>query len=146
MPRRCGFRVRPVYRNPEGRFSESSPGPPDLRTTMITATATATNQQLQRRQPGVSTGSVPCTPLFDWHAPLVEWCGGRKIKIGVPGSIPVSVCFPFKSTHETTELTQSGVRLTSCPLVRFPGAPAYTVTRKEGSQKAFRDRLICGPQ
>ena len=80
MPRRCGFRVRPVYRNPEGRFSESFPGPPDLRTTMITATATATNQQLQRRQPGVSTGSVPCTPLFDWHAPLVEWCGGRKIK------------------------------------------------------------------
>ena len=45
-------------------------------------------------------------PLFDWHAPLVEWCGGRKIKIGVPGSIPVSVCFvPFKLQHETTELT-----------------------------------------
>ena len=40
-------------------------------------------------------------PLFDWHAPLVEWCGGRKIKIEYTGSIPV--CASLKSI--TNELT-----------------------------------------
>ena len=53
------------------------------------------------RQQRHQQSSVPDTASFDWHAPLVEWCGGRKIKIGVPGSIPVCTL----TTQFTSELT-----------------------------------------
>ena len=83
-------------RTPEGRFFESLLESALIRqSTKIMRLRSATNESLHRRSAtvlgnnGVSIGSVPDTPAFDWHAPLLEWCRGCKIKIGVPGSIPV---------------------------------------------------------
>ena len=49
--------------------------------------------------------------LFNWHAPLVEWCRGRKIKIGVPGSIPVCTSL----NQFTSELTRMGISTNVMP-------------------------------
>ena len=105
--------VLPVYtRTPEGRFRESFPESALIRrSTQIMRLRSATPESLHCRgatvlgNNGVSIGSVPVTPFFDWHAPLVEWCGGRKIKPGVPGSIPVCTSL----NQFTSELTRMGI-------------------------------------